>query len=154
MKIIIVGAGQVGGTLAEHLASERNDITLIDKDSNRLRELQDRLDIGTVAGHGSHPGVLARAGAEDAEMLIAVTDSDEINMVACQVAHSMFRTPTRIARIRSHAMAPTSSHIRSSRAPGSDGAVTNEKLTASTRSRRSQMDAPGNDSLLMKRMGT
>ena len=60
MKIIIVGAGQVGGTLAEHLASERNDITLIDKDSNRLRELQDRLDIGTVAGHGSHPG---RAGA-------------------------------------------------------------------------------------------
>ena len=103
MKIIIVGAGQVGGTLAEHLASERNDITLIDKDSNRLRELQDRLDIGTVAGHGSHPGVLARAGAEDAEMLIAVTDSDEINMVACQVAHSMFRTPTRIARIRSHA---------------------------------------------------
>jgi trk system potassium uptake protein len=105
MKIIIVGAGQVGGTLAEHLASERNDITLIDKDSNRLRELQDRLDIGTVAGHGSHPGVLARAGAEDAEMLIAVTDSDEINMVACQVAHSMLRTPTptRIARIRSHA---------------------------------------------------
>jgi Trk K+ transport system NAD-binding subunit len=103
MKIIIVGAGQVGGTLAEHLASERNDITLIDKDSNRLRELQDRLDIGTVAGHGSHPGVLARAGAEDAEMLIAVTDSDEINMVACQVAHSMFRTPQRIARIRSHA---------------------------------------------------
>ena len=102
MKIIIVGAGQVGGTLAEHLASERNDITLIDKDSNRLRELQDRLDIGTVAGHGSHPGVLARAGAEDAEMLIAVTDSDEINMVACQVAHSMFRTPQRIARIRSH----------------------------------------------------
>jgi len=102
MKIIIVGAGQVGGTLAEHLASEKNDITLIDKDTDRLRELQDRLDIGTVAGHGSHPGVLTRAGAEDAEMLIAVTDSDEINMVACQVAHTLFRTPTRIARIRSH----------------------------------------------------
>jgi len=102
MKIIIVGAGQVGGTLAEHLASEKNDITLIDKDSNRLRELQDRLDIGTVAGHGSHPGVLSRAGATDAEMLIAVTDSDEINMVACQVAHTLFRTPTKIARIRSH----------------------------------------------------
>ena len=102
MKIIIVGAGQVGGTLAEHLASEKNDITLIDKDSNRLRELQDRLDIGTVSGHGSHPGVLARAGAQDAEMLIAVTDSDEVNMVACQVAYTLFRTPTRIARIRSH----------------------------------------------------
>ncbi|MBP8927189.1 MAG: Trk system potassium transporter TrkA [Pseudomonadales bacterium] len=102
MKIIIVGAGQVGGTLAEHLASEKNDITLIDKDSNRLRELQDRLDIGTVSGHGSHPGVLARAGAEDAEMLIAVTNSDEVNMIACQVAHTLFRTPTRIARIRSH----------------------------------------------------
>ena len=102
MKIIIVGAGQVGGTLAEHLASEKNDITLIDKDSNRLRELQDRLDIGTVSGHGSHPGVLARAGAQDAEMLIAVTNSDEVNMVACQVACTLFRTPTRIARIRSH----------------------------------------------------
>lgn len=102
MKIIIVGAGQVGGTLAEHLASEKNDITLIDRDSNRLRELQDRLDIGTVSGHGSHPGVLARAGAQDAEMLIAVTNSDEVNMVACQVAFTLFRTPTRIARIRSH----------------------------------------------------
>jgi len=102
MKIIIVGAGQVGGTLAEHLASERNDITLIDKDTNRLRALQDRLDIGTVAGHGSHPGVLEQAGANDAEMLIAVTDSDEINMTACQIAHSLFRTPTKIARIRSY----------------------------------------------------
>lgn len=102
MKIIIVGAGQVGGTLAEHLASERNDITLIDKDTNRLRALQDRLDIGTIAGHGSHPGVLEQAGADDAEMLIAVTDSDEINMTACQIAHSLFRTPTKIARIRSH----------------------------------------------------
>jgi trk system potassium uptake protein TrkA len=102
MKIIIVGAGQVGGTLAEHLASEKNDITLIDRDSNRLRELQDRLDIGTVSGHGSHPGVLERAGAQDAEMLIAVTNSDEVNMVSCQVAYTLFRTPTRIARIRSH----------------------------------------------------
>jgi trk system potassium uptake protein TrkA len=103
MKIIILGAGQVGGTLAGHLASEKNDIVLIDKDSNLLRELQDRLDIATIAGHGSHPGVLERAGAKDADILLAVTDSDEINMAACQVAHSLFRTPTKISRIRAFA---------------------------------------------------
>jgi trk system potassium uptake protein TrkA len=100
MKIIILGAGQVGASLAEHLADEQNDITVVDIDGDRLRELQDRLDIGTVAGHASHPDVLYRAGAEDADMLIAVTNSDEINMVACQVAYSQFRTPTKISRIR------------------------------------------------------
>ncbi len=100
MKIIVLGAGQVGGTLAEHLADEKNDIVLIDTDSARLRELQDRLDIGTIEGHGCHPDVLARAGADDADMLIAVTSSDEVNMVACQVAHTLFRTPTKISRIR------------------------------------------------------
>ncbi len=103
MKIIILGAGQVGASLAEHLADEQNDITVIDIDSDRLRELQDRLDIGTVSGPASHPDVLLRAGAEDADMLIAVTNSDEINMVACQVAYSQFRTPTKISRIRSRA---------------------------------------------------
>jgi trk system potassium uptake protein TrkA len=102
MKILILGAGQVGGTLAEHLSNERNDITLIDKDSYRLKELQDRIDIRTVDGHGSHPGVLRKAGAEDADLFIAVTNSDEINMVACQVVWTLFRTPTRICRIRSH----------------------------------------------------
>ena len=101
MKIIILGAGQVGGTLAANLASEHNDITVVDKDAERLRELQDRLDIGTVCGSASHPDVLYSAGAEDADMLIAVTSSDEINMVACQVAYSLFRTPTKISRIRS-----------------------------------------------------
>ncbi|MGK0500480.1 MAG: trk system potassium uptake protein TrkA [Oceanicoccus sp.] len=100
MKIIILGAGMVGAALAEHLADEQNDITVVDIDSDRLRELQDRLDIGTVTGQASHPDVLARAGAEDADMLIAVTNSDEINMVACQVAYSQFRTPTKISRIR------------------------------------------------------
>ena len=100
MKIIILGAGQVGASLAEHLANEQNDITVVDIDNDRLRELQDRLDIGTVAGPASNPGVLARAGAEDADMLIAVTNSDEINMVACQVAYSLFRTPTKISRVR------------------------------------------------------
>ncbi|GLS24583.1 Trk system potassium transporter TrkA [Marinibactrum halimedae] len=103
MKIIILGAGQVGGTLAENLASEANDITVIDTDETRLRELRDRTDIGVVTGEGSHPRILIQAGIEDAEILIAVTNNDEINMIACQVAHSLFNTPTKIARIRHHA---------------------------------------------------
>ncbi|MCP3906544.1 MAG: Trk system potassium transporter TrkA [Oceanicoccus sp.] len=103
MKIIILGAGQVGASLAEHLADEQNDITVVDLDSDRLRELQDRLDIGAVTGQASHPDVLQRAGADDADMLIAVTNSDEINMVACQVAYTLFRTPTKISRIRARA---------------------------------------------------
>lgn len=101
MKIIILGAGQVGGTLAEHLANEQNDITVVDTDGDKLRALQDRLDIGTVAGGASHPNTLFKAGAEDADMLIAVTNSDEINMMACQVAHTLFKTPTKISRVRS-----------------------------------------------------
>ncbi|ACR11235.1 Trk system potassium transporter TrkA [Teredinibacter turnerae] len=101
MKIIILGAGRVGGTLASNLASEANDITVVDSNEGYLRELRDRIDIGVVAGHASHPEVLLRAGIEDADMLIAVTGVDEINMVACQIAHSLFRTPTKIARIRS-----------------------------------------------------
>lgn len=101
MKIIILGAGRVGGTLASNLSSEANDITVVDSDTVHLRELQDRLDIGVVAGHASHPNILLQAGIEDADMLIAVTGVDEINMVACQIAHSLFRTPTKIARIRS-----------------------------------------------------
>jgi len=100
MKIIIIGAGQVGGTLAENLANEANDITVIDSDNQRLRELQDRLDIRTVHGQGAHPNVLAQAGAEDADMLIAVANSDEVNMAACQVAYTLFKTPTKISRVR------------------------------------------------------
>ncbi len=100
MKIVIVGAGQVGGTLAENLASEANDISLIDTDEHRLRELQDRLDIRTVPGRGSHPDVLESAGIEDADMIVAVTSSDEVNMLACQIAFSLYRTPQKIARVR------------------------------------------------------
>jgi len=100
LKIILLGAGQVGSSLAENLASEENDITVVDTDGTRLRELQDRIDIRTVIGMASLPDVLKRAGAEDADMLIAVTNSDEVNMAACQVAFSLFRTPTKIARIR------------------------------------------------------
>ena len=101
MKIVILGAGQVGSTLATNLASEANDITLIDSSEELLGELRDRLDIQTVCGWGSHPEVLEQAGIEDADMLVAVTSYDEINMVACQIAHSLFRTPHKIARIRS-----------------------------------------------------
>ncbi|PIQ39060.1 MAG: Trk system potassium transporter TrkA, partial [Thalassolituus sp. CG17_big_fil_post_rev_8_21_14_2_50_53_8] len=101
MKIIILGAGQVGGTLAENLANEQNDITVVDTDADRLRELQDRIDIKTVLGRGSYPSILRDAGADDADMLVAVTNSDETNMVACQVAYTLFRTPTKISRIRS-----------------------------------------------------
>lgn len=100
MKIIILGAGQVGGTLAEHLATEGNDITVVDTDAERLKELQNRLDIRTVRGKASFPHVLDQAGGDDADMLVAVTNSDEVNMVACQVAHSLFKTPTKISRIR------------------------------------------------------
>ena len=100
MKINILGAGQVGGTLAEHLASEANDITVVDTDGERLRDLGDRLDIRTVQGRASLPNVLRQAGADDADMLVAVTNSDETNMVACQVAYTLFHTPTKIARVR------------------------------------------------------
>nr|WP_324257123.1 Trk system potassium transporter TrkA [Cellvibrio fontiphilus] len=103
MKIIILGAGQVGGSLAEHLASESNDITVVDTDEARLRELRDRLDISVVTGEASHPDVLEQAGMEDADMLVAVTSDDEINMTACTVAEHLFHTPTKIARVRATA---------------------------------------------------
>ena len=101
MKIIILGAGQVGGTLAVNLAGEDNDITVVDTNAKRLRELQDHLDLRTIVGNGSYPHILRQAGADDADMLIAVSNSDEINMVACQVAFSLFNTPRKIARVRS-----------------------------------------------------
>ena len=93
MKIIILGAGQVGGTLAENLVGENNDITLIDTNLERLREMQDKYDLRIIAGPGSHPRILRDAGAEDADMLVAVTNSDETNMIACQVAASLFNIP-------------------------------------------------------------
>ncbi|MEX1033978.1 MAG: Trk system potassium transporter TrkA [Cellvibrionaceae bacterium] len=103
MKIIILGAGQVGGTLAQNLANEANDITVVDGNEARLQALRDRIDIGVVCGAASHPEILIQAGIRDADLLIAVTNDDETNMVACQVSHSLFRTPTKIARIRANA---------------------------------------------------
>jgi trk system potassium uptake protein TrkA len=101
MKIVILGAGQVGSTLAENLAGEHHDVTLVDTDESLLRDLQDRLDVRTVAGKASYPEILEQAGTESADMLIAVTDNDEANIIACQVAYSLYNTPAKIARIRS-----------------------------------------------------
>jgi trk system potassium uptake protein TrkA len=101
LKIIILGAGQVGANLAISLVSEANDITVVDLDGAKLSSLQDRYDLRTVCGMASHPTVLRDAGAEDADMLIAVTQNDETNMVACKIAATLFNIPTKIARIRS-----------------------------------------------------
>ena len=100
MNILILGAGQVGSSVAYNLANEANNITVVDHNNRQLQELQDRLDIRTVEGSASHPDVLIQAGAEDADMVIAVTNSDEINMIACQVSYTLFQTPTKIARVR------------------------------------------------------
>jgi trk system potassium uptake protein len=101
MKIIILGAGQVGGTLAASLVAENNDLTIVDMDRERLALLQDRFDLRTVQGHAAHPSVLQKAGAADADMVVAVTQSDEANLVACRLCASEFNVPTRVARIRS-----------------------------------------------------
>ena len=101
MKIVILGAGQVGSTVAESLVSEANDITVVDVNAERLKKLQDRLDLRTVTGNAAHPAILEQAGARDADMILAVTQSDETNMVACKLAATMFNIPTKIARIRS-----------------------------------------------------
>ncbi|MEQ1916123.1 MAG: Trk system potassium transporter TrkA, partial [Gallionella sp.] len=100
MKILILGAGQVGSTVAESLVSEANDITVVDSDGVKLQQLQDRLDLRTLTGNASHPSVLEQAGIADSDMLLAVTQSDEVNMLACKIAASLYNTPTRIARIR------------------------------------------------------
>jgi trk system potassium uptake protein TrkA len=101
MKIIILGAGQVGVSVAENLAREANDVTVVDSNAEFLQELQARLDIRTVEGRASYPAVLSQAGAEDADIIIALTNSDEVNMISCQIAHTLFHTPTKIARVRS-----------------------------------------------------
>jgi len=103
MKVIVCGAGQVGFHIAQHLSRENNDVTVIDQSTDLIRRVSDSLDVQGVVGHASRPDVLERAGAKDADMVIAVTAADEVNMVACQVAHSLFNVPTKIARIRHQA---------------------------------------------------
>ncbi len=101
MKIIILGAGRVGQSVADSLVSERNDITVIDTDAERLRDLESRFDLRGVVGNGIEPAVLAEAGAQDTDLLIACAAQDETNLVCCKVAQLMFNIPTRIARVRS-----------------------------------------------------
>ena len=100
MKVIICGAGQVGFNIARYLASENADITVIDQSSVLVEKVTDSLDVQGIVGFASHPDVLQKAGASDAEMVIAVTYADEVNMVACQICHSVFDVPTKIARVR------------------------------------------------------
>ncbi len=102
MKIIVLGAGKVGAGLAEYLINENNEITLIDLDNTKLHAIQNRYDIKIVKGHGSYPGTLRDANAANTEILVAVTDSDETNMLACQLGYSLFKIPQKIARIRNH----------------------------------------------------
>lgn len=103
MKIIICGAGQVGWQISRHLSGERNDVTVIDNNPELIRRATDSLDVQGVTGFASHPDVLDRAGARDADLIIAATHSDEVNMVTCQIAHSVFQVPRKIARLRSGA---------------------------------------------------
>jgi trk system potassium uptake protein TrkA len=101
MKVLILGAGQVGRTAAQSLAREPdNEVTVVDNNEEVLRELQSRIDVRTVAGNASYPSVLAAAGIADTDMLVALTSSDEVNMIACEIANALYRTPTKIARIR------------------------------------------------------
>jgi trk system potassium uptake protein TrkA len=102
MRVIVCGAGQVGSTIARHLATEGIDVTVVDISPDQARRADESYDVRGMVGHASHPEVLERAGARDADMLIAVTRSDEINMVACQVAYSLFKVRRRIARVRHH----------------------------------------------------
>ena len=130
MKILILGAGQVGRTAAQHLSREEaNEVTVVDVNEETLRDVQDRLDVHTVAGNAALPSVLEAAGAAEADIIVALTSSDEVNILACEVAFNLFRTPTKIARIRasifgrccgrSLSECPTSSPPRRTRTPTS-----------------------------------
>jgi trk system potassium uptake protein TrkA len=100
MKVIVCGAGQVGFNIAKHLADQQNDVTVIDRSTELIRKISESLDVQAIVGHASDPAMLEKAGAADADLLVAVTISDEVNMIACQVAHSLFSLPTKVARIR------------------------------------------------------
>ena len=100
MKVIVCGAGEVGSTIARQLAAEDNHVTVIDHSEELVRQIGDTMDVSAIHGHASHPEVIQRAGGEEADMLIAVTNNDETNMVCCQIAHSLFKVPIKIARLR------------------------------------------------------
>ena len=100
MKVIVCGAGQVGWQIARHLSAENNDVTIVDNNPGLVNQATDALDVSGVTGFASYPNVLESAGARDADMIIAATHSDEVNMVTCQVAHSVFKVPRKVARMR------------------------------------------------------
>ncbi len=100
MNVVVLGAGEVGYHIAKRLAKEGNDVSVVDQDGDRLQVIADAMDVRTVCGQASHPSVLDQAGAQNADLLIAVTTNDEVNMLACQVAHSLFKVPTKLARVR------------------------------------------------------
>ncbi|MEL0628485.1 Trk system potassium transporter TrkA [Psychromonas aquatilis] len=130
MKIIILGAGQVGASLAENLVGENNDITVVDANHEALQELQDRLDLRVVQGSASCPHTLGHAGANDADMLIAVTNSDEVNMVACQIAFTLYNVPKKIARIRSQSIVMHEDELFNKDALPIDHIIAPEKLVS------------------------
>jgi len=130
MKIIILGAGQVGVSLAENLVGENNDITVIDKSNERLQKLQDRFDLRVVQGNASSPSTLGEAGAADSDMLIAVTSSDEINMIACQIAFTLYNIPKKIARIRSQSIVLYEKELFKTGALAIDHIIAPEKLVS------------------------
>ncbi|MBB1272724.1 MULTISPECIES: Trk system potassium transporter TrkA [Psychromonas] len=130
MKIIILGAGQVGASLAENLVGENNDITVVDENHEALQELQDRFDLRVVQGSASSPHTLGDAGAIDADMLIAVTNSDEVNMVACQIAFTLFNVPKKIARIRSQSVVMHEKELFNKDAFPIDHIIAPEKLVS------------------------
>ncbi len=103
MRVIICGGGQVGASIANHLSKEDNYVTVIDLDASLISKMNDEMDVKAIQGHASNPDILSIAGASEADMLIAVTRSDEVNMVACQIGHSLFGVPKKIARIRDQA---------------------------------------------------
>jgi trk system potassium uptake protein TrkA len=128
MKIIILGAGQVGTSIAENLVGENNDITVIDQSPERLQELQDRFDLRVVQGSASSPQTLGEAGAADSDMLIAVTNSDEVNMIACQIAYTLYNVPKKIARIRSQSIVLHEKELFNDNALPIDHIIAPEKL--------------------------
>ena len=107
MKVIVCGAGQVGWQIARHLSTEKNDVTVVDNNAALIRRITESLDVSGIAGFASHPHILDRAGARDCDMIVAATHSDEVNMVTCQVAHSVFSVPRKIARLRAQSYLDT-----------------------------------------------
>jgi len=129
VRIVILGAGQVGSSVAAQLAlDQQHEITIIDENPALLRDLSEKLDVRTVLGHASHPDVLEQAGLQDADLLLAVTNSDEVNMVACDIANALYHTPKKIARVRAPAYHAVSERLFTKDAVAIDRVISPEKL--------------------------